>query len=124
MTTSPQEALVGYVAATNSHDFREVAARLGENAVFFFGDRSCRSRDEIRDYFERAWATVVDEDYSAHEVEWLSVTADAATAIYRYEWSGLIDGAPARGQGRATNVFTRSGDRWLLVHEHLSPLPR
>jgi len=123
MTDSPAEALAGYIAATNSHDFRELAPRLGERAVYYFGNATCETPEAIQHYFEQAWATVVDEVYAAEDVQWLSVTDDAATAVYRYAWSGLIDGTPARGHGRATNVFERLDGRWLLVHEHLSPIP-
>lgn len=34
-----------------------------------------------------------------------------------------MNGEYTSGQGRATNVFIKESTGWLLIHEHLSPLP-
>ena len=34
-----------------------------------------------------------------------------------------MNGEYTSGRGRATNVFVKEADDWLLMHEHLSPLP-
>lgn len=120
---SPRLVLARYIDATNTHDFDEVAQVLATDAVYFFGDATCRGVREVREYFERTWRAIPDEIYAAEDVSWVAEGSDAAVAIYTYRWSGTIDGAPAAGSGRATNVFRRAHEGWRLVHEHLSGAP-
>lgn len=116
------DVLEKYIAATNTHDFDNVANILHPEAVYYFSDSTCRTSAEIRDYFEKAWQTVADEVYSATDIEWLVRSADTAVCVYRYHYEGYVDGSFVSGTGRATNVFVSSGvaDNWLLIHEHLS----
>ena len=116
-------ALTGYVVATNTHDFDAVAPLLAADCVYYFGNATRRGAAEVRDYFEDTWRQILDEVYDVHDVVWVQLTSDAATAVFRYTWRGVWDGKPAAGEGRGTNVFERRDGRWLLVHEHLSSMP-
>ncbi|WP_293786061.1 GNAT family N-acetyltransferase [uncultured Aeromicrobium sp.] len=116
-------ALEAYLAATNTHEFDNVARLLAPDAVYFFGDATCAGVDEVRAYFERTWAMIPDETYGAEDVDWVARSEDAAVAIYTYHWDGTINGQKHAGAGRATNVFTRTSHGWRLTHEHLSSLP-
>jgi ketosteroid isomerase-like protein len=114
-------ALARYLAATNEHDFDQVAQVLHPAAVHRFTDADCTSLAQTRRYFERTWRTVADEHYTATDVRWIHPTEGTAIATYVYEWSGRIEGEPRSGNGRATNVFVAVEDgRWLLALEHLS----
>src|SRR3954467_3677152 len=106
-------ALAGYLAATNTHDYAAVAPFVAPDCVYFFTDATRRTPREVRDYFEETWRQIVDEVYEVHDVEWVQRTPDAATAVFRYSWRGLWDGAPASGGGRGTNVFELRDGRWL-----------
>lgn len=35
--------------------------------------------------------------------------------------TSLVDGRATGFSARSTNIFARSGDRWLMVHHHASP---
>ena len=35
--------------------------------------------------------------------------------------TSLVDGRAASFAARSTNIFAKSGDRWLMVHHHASP---
>ena len=118
------EILNNYIRATNTHDFNQVRKLLHPDAVYFFTSQTCKGHQEIQHYFEKTWIMVKDENYEAHDVEWLFSSSDSATCVYTYFYEGYIDGKYASGKGRATNVFVRKSDKWLLIHEHLSPLPR
>ena len=64
---------------------------------------------------------------------------EAEVALYRFEdlraigrvtlrprrlnWQTIADGKPISGSGRGTTVLKRAGDRWWIVHEHLSGWP-
>ena len=118
------EVLDNYIKATNTHIFDEVKKFLHPNAVYFFSNRSCTTHEEIQTYFENSWSMIKNENYEAQEVEWLFVGSDSATCTYTYFYEGYINEKYANGYGRATNIFIKESDEWLLIHEHLSPLPR
>nr|WP_324254013.1 nuclear transport factor 2 family protein [Paenibacillus sp. 1001270B_150601_E10] len=117
-----EAALKCYIKATNTHDFSEVEKLLHKDAVYWFSDRTCKSLEEIRAYFEHAWDVVREEVYSAHDVQWMALDERAATCIYTYRYEGIVNGAKVSGTGRATNVFVRQEEDWRLIHEHLSAL--
>ena len=113
-----------YIKATNTHHFDEVKKHLHPRAIYFFSNKTCTTLDDIRDYFENAWEVVKDENYEAHDVQWLFVSDTSMTCTYTYFYEGYVNGEYTSGRGRATNVFVKEADDWLLMHEHLSPLPR
>ncbi|WP_042149505.1 DUF4440 domain-containing protein [Paucisalibacillus sp. EB02] len=118
-----EKALSDYIAATNTHDFRNVRNFLDEKAVYWFSNKTCESLDEIGQYFENAWETIKDEVYQATNVRWLVKEENTATCIYTYRYEGYYEGKFVQGSGRATNVFIKKEDgTWKLVHEHLSAL--
>lgn len=116
--------LQDYITATNTHNFEEVRKLLHPQAVYFFTDQSCTTHEAIQTYFEHAWSIVKDENYEARDVQWLHQGSHSATCTYTYFYEGYINGAYAHGYGRATNVFVKEEEAWLLIHEHLSPLPK
>lgn len=118
------KVLHNYIKATNTHNFDEVRKILHPNAVYFFSDRNCTTHEEIQTYFEEAWSLVQDENYQTKGVKWLYTGQDSATCTYTYFYEGYINGIYTSGQGRATNTFVKESDEWLLIHEHLSPLPK
>ncbi|WP_044642301.1 YybH family protein [Risungbinella massiliensis] len=122
--TDYQQALQTYLEATNTHDFDNVEKVLDDNAIYWFSDKTCVNRDEIRSYFENAWNLIQDEIYAATDVKWIAVAQNSATCIYTYTWEGFYQNAFRSGSGRATNVFVKNGNGfWKLKHEHLSSNP-
>jgi hypothetical protein len=117
------DILNNYIKATNSHNFEKVKKLLHPNATYFFSNKTCINHDEIQDYFENAWDLVKNENYEAHDVQWLFTSNTSLTCTYTYFYEGFINGKYTNGRGRATNVFVKESDNWLLIHEHLSPLP-
>lgn len=112
--------LARYEQATNGHDFTELEPLIAEDATYWFTDGSHQGIDAIRTAVERTFATILDEVYTIDEVEWIVVEAGSAVCRYRFRWSGVVDGVPASGQGRGTNVLTRRDGTWKMLHEHLS----
>ncbi len=109
-----------YEEATNSHNFNLVEPLLAENAVYWFSDGSYDGLAAIRDGFESTWNTVKNEVYEIHDVRWLTVSDTSASCVYRFAWRGIIEGKAQSGEGRGTNVLTKTADGWKIVHEHLS----
>ncbi|MCG7317865.1 YybH family protein [Brevibacillus laterosporus] len=117
------EILDKYIEATNTHNFDEVKKLLHPNALYYFSNRTCTTHQEIQAYFENAWSIIQNEIYKAQDIQWLHKGNDSATCTYTYCYEGYMNGKYTSGQGRATNVFVKDTIGWLLIHEHLSPLP-
>lgn len=118
-----QKALEKYIAATNTHDFKNVKAIIAPDAVYWFTNKTCTNTADIQAFFEQTWEMIQDEVYKASDVNWLAVDHDAAACTYTYHWEGFYKGEFKKGSGRATNVFKRIEGEWKLVHEHLSAMP-
>lgn len=109
-----------YEQATNRHDFGELVPLIAEDATYWFTEGSYHGTAEIREAVERTFATILDEVYRIDELEWVAITDGFAVCRYRFCWTGLVDGKPASGQGRGTNVVTKQNGAWKMLHEHLS----
>jgi ketosteroid isomerase-like protein len=48
------------------------------------------------------------------------IRADFAWASYQWELIATVDGAPFNARGQTTLLFAKSGDKWLIVHNHTS----
>lgn len=123
MKITPDEFLADYIHQANTHSFDAVAPRIDEAAVFWFSSGSHRGLDEIRAAFERTWSIIHNEQYWLEDVEWLTLDAASATCIYTFHWQGSIDGVSREGNGRGTTIVANDGQRWRVVHEHLSAHP-
>jgi ketosteroid isomerase-like protein len=47
---------------------------------------------------------------------------DVAWAMYQWEFSALLNGAPYDLRGQTTLVLNKVGGNWLIVHNHTSPI--
>lgn len=63
---------------------------------------------------------IEDEVYRISGVEWVHEGEDVAVVRYVFSWHGTVDGRPASGSGRGTNVMSRRDGRWQMIHEHVS----
>lgn len=109
-----------YELANNSHDFSRVAPLICEDATYWLSEGSYHGIEEIRVAIERTFATIQEEAYQIHDLAWVAVTSELAVCTYGFRWQGLVDGRPASGSGRGTNVVARRDGVWKMLHEHLS----
>jgi ketosteroid isomerase-like protein len=109
-----------YEQATNRHDFDQLVPLIADDATCWFTEGSYHGIDEIRAAVERTFATILDEVYTIENLDWVAVSDDLAVCRYRFRWTGVVDGKQASGQGRGTNVVTKRGGAWKMLHEHLS----
>lgn len=121
---SARNVLSAYADRINEQDFDRLVELIAPDAVFWFSDGSHHGIAAIRAAFEATWKVMgPDERYWLDQDEWIAEGGNAATCIYRYNWSTTFDGKPASGSGRGTTVLKRVDDRWWIVHEHLSRYP-
>lgn len=109
-----------YGRANNSHDIERVVRFIADDAVYWFSDGSFRGVRSIKSAIERNFVTILNEVYEVKDLEWPVLTTDLAVCRYQFAWRGDVGGQARSGQGRGTNVIVRRGDRWLMLHEHLS----
>jgi uncharacterized protein (TIGR02246 family) len=118
---SPTEFMHAYEAATNAHDLEGTLALIADDAVYLFSDQSSHvGKDAIRAVLQANFVAISNETYSIHELRWLAESDEVAACVYAFDWSGEIDGKPARGNGRGTSVLRRVDGSWRVAHEHLS----
>jgi ketosteroid isomerase-like protein len=120
MSESPTAFMRRYEQATNRHDFTALAPLIASDAVYWFTDGSYRGRPAIEEAVSQTFSAIQDEVYEIRDLEWVLVGEESAVCRYRFHWTGVVEGKPASGQGRGTNVLTHRGGRWQMLHEHLS----
>ena len=118
-----REVLKSYELYLNRRDFDALADLIAPDAVFWFSDGSHRGIAAIRAAFEATWRALPEETYWLDELEWLTEGDGADACTYRFNWRAMRNGQPISGAGRGTTVLHHNGDRWQIVHEHLSLNP-
>lgn len=109
-----------YEQANNARDIGRVVSLIADDATYWFSDGSHRGVDSIRGAIEKTFATISDETYEIHDLEWVVTSAESAVCRYRFRWAGVVDGERRSGSGRGTNVVVRRDGGWRMQHEHLS----
>jgi ketosteroid isomerase-like protein len=118
---TPTEFMRLYESRTAAHDLDGTLALIAEEAVYLFSDGSSHIlKLAIEKVLAANFAAIRDESYRLQNITWLEASDDIAVCVYKFFWTGTIDGKPASGSGRGTSVLRRDGESWLIAHEHLS----
>jgi ketosteroid isomerase-like protein len=115
-----REVLAAYAERINRHDFDLLTDLIAPDASFWFSDGTHTGIAAIRAAFEATWRVMGrDEHYWLDQHQWVAEGDNAGACTYRFNWRTPA----ASGSGRGTTVLKRVGDRWWIVHEHLSSSP-
>lgn len=115
-----RDVLDAYAERINRHDFDLLTDLIAPDATFWFSDGTHTGIAAIRTAFETTWQVMgSDEHYWLDQHQWVADADNAAACTYRFNWKTPA----ASGSGRGTTVLKRVGDRWCIVHEHLSSWP-
>ena len=118
---TPEETLAAYTKASLAHDLETVLSFIAEDAVYLFSNETCHAgKEAVRAAIANNFDMIKNETYGTSKLRWLARTDDLAVGVYEYAWSGDVHGERVSGGGRGTTVLRRRGDRWEIVHEHLS----
>jgi ketosteroid isomerase-like protein len=117
----------GLVAAFGSHDVAGYFAAFSPDATFTFYTHPEPLRS--RSAYEELWRSWEADGFRvlscASSDRHVQALGDVAVFTHRVATRVVLDGADQDLDERETIVFTRArdheGDRWLAVHEHLSP---
>lgn len=121
MNQTPDEFMLEYERATDSHNLDAAISMINEEAIYLFSDESVHvGKQAIERVLRHNFELIQDESYSISNLTWLAKSEEVAACVYDFTWSGTINGQDAFGSGRGTTVLRRSGKEWKVVHEHLS----
>ena len=94
---------------------------IADDAVYFWSDGSAMfGKDAIAEGLKRNFVTIENDTYDVFDLTWLVESDDIAACVYRFEWTGEVNGASAKGSGRGASVLRRIDGEWRTVHENLS----
>lgn len=118
---SPAEVKAELVKRMGAKDLSGTLELIADDAVYFWSNGTTMfGKDAIAEGLDDNFRAIEDDTYDVHDVNWLVESPDAAACVFRFEWTGLTDGKPARGRGRGSSVFRRGPLGWQIVHENLS----
>lgn len=119
---TPEDFIEEYQAALRSQDWSAVEPLVHAQVCVTFSNGDVhRGIEAVGTAFGHNFSVIEGEDYRMSELSWVYRTDEVAVCLFRFDWSGMIQGEPAAGSGRGTHVLVREGHRWLLVVEHLGP---
>ena len=116
------EFVRAYEAALATQNWAEVEPLIHQDACITFSSGTVhRGKDAVRRAFEGNFAEIEAETYRVSNVYWVRRDRAYAAYLFDFDWTGFIDGKPARGGGRGTCVLVKEGTSWQLLIEHLGP---
>ncbi|WP_160309884.1 nuclear transport factor 2 family protein [Chromobacterium subtsugae] len=121
MAMTPQQALDSYQQALATHDWRQVAPWLHEDACFVFSDGTFKGKAAECEAIRQTFDWIRGEDYRIADLHWTHAGENFAACVYAFSWRGLVDGRPAEGRGRGSCALIKDGQGWRLLQEHLGP---
>jgi ketosteroid isomerase-like protein len=119
---TPQACAANFTAALIGRDMDAALTLLTDEVVFFYSNGTAiLGKDAFATLMTTSWKMIENYKYQSGESNWIAQSADAATLIYSFSWTGEVRGSEVSGGGRGTRVFVKQAQGgWLLAHEHLS----
>lgn len=125
--------MTGGLALTHNEYWRELAHRMrvrdldgtseliADDAVYFWSNGAALfGKAAIADGMRQNFDSIENDPCETLDVTWLVENDDLAVCVYKFRWTGEVDGKPAGGRGRGTSVLKRVDGEWRTVHERLS----
>jgi ketosteroid isomerase-like protein len=79
---------------------------IADNAVYFWSDGSAMfGKPAIAEGLKRNFDTIRNDTYDVFDVTWLVESDHVAVCVYRFGWTGEINGVPTHGEGRGASVL-------------------
>ena len=118
---TPAETKREMVRRMGAKDLAGTMALIADDAVHFWSNGSAMfGKAEIAEGTKTNFAGIEDDTYDVHDVIWLAEGDDIAACVFRFEWTGKMDGRPVSGRGRGATVLKRVDGEWRIAHENLS----
>ncbi len=118
---SPTEYKRELLRRMNAKDLPGTMELIAEDAVYFWSNGTAMfGKEQIRQGMQAGFEGIQDDVYEVGDLTWLIESPEVAVAVYRFQWTGKVEGRPASGRGRGASVIKRINGEWRTVHEHLS----
>jgi len=118
---SPTEYKRELLRRMNAKDLAGTMKLIAEDAVYFWSNGAAMfGKEQIARGMRASFDGIQNDTYEVHDLTWLVDSQDTAVAVYRFQWTGEVDGKPASGSGRGASVLRLIDGEWRTVHEHLS----
>ena len=118
---TPAEFMSEYANSGRTGGLQYTLSLIDDDAIFWFSDGTSHvGKDAVERVLRKNFELIENETYRISDIVWVAHSADFAACVYRFDWSGIVRGAPASGAGRGTSILARRADSWVVVHEHLS----
>jgi ketosteroid isomerase-like protein len=105
----------------NAKDLPGTMELIADDAVYFWSNGAAMfGKEQIAQGMRAGFEGIQNDVYEVRDLTWLVDSPDVAVAVYRFQWTGEVEGKPASGRGRGASVIKRIEGEWRTVHEHLS----
>ncbi len=118
---TPVDFIQSYEKALSTQNWDNVQDLIHPDCVVTFTNGTYKGKPAVEQVFRKNFELIKNENYSITNIHFVIEKPDYAVFIFNYNWSGIINGKPAKGGGRGTSVIVRSNGRWQLISEHLGP---
>ena len=118
---TPQYLMKKYEEALASQKWSNVDPLMHSNVCVTFSSGTFKGKAEVREAFKNTFSLIKDEEYLISDLHWAYIGNQSATCLYRFQWTGLINGLPSSGGGRGTSVLINVDGKWQILTEHLGP---
>ena len=118
---SPTEYKRELLRRMNAKDLAGTMELIADDAVYFWSNGAAMfGKEQIAQAMQANFEGIQNDVYEVRDLTWLVDSPDVAVAVYRFQWTGELEGKPASGRGRGASVIKRIEGEWRTVHEHLS----
>lgn len=121
---TPEEFIESYERALGTQDWKAVEPLVSENVGVTFSDGTIHiGKENVQKAFEKNFSLIKNEKYAVSKVKWLVKDHKYAVYLFEFNWTGIIAGKSASGNGIGTSVLIKEDAKWKLLTEHLGRKP-
>lgn len=118
---TPEETKQEMARRMNARDLAGTMALIADDAVYFWSNGAAMfGKPAIEAAMLANFDGIADDTYAVVDMTWLAETDEVAACVFRFNWTGTVDGKEVSGRGRGTSVLKRVDGEWRIAHEHLS----
>ena len=127
-TARIRQLIANYAAAVDAADVK-LAAQIWDNSPdisFIHPLGHAHGWDEVKGFFTDLMGGMFSKRKLTPRNIKVNVLGDSAWSEFYWHFAATQkkDGAEVQTDGRETQIYRKTGDRWVLVHVHYSEMPR
>ena len=94
---------------------------IADDAVYLWSNGDAMiGKAAIAEGLQQNWQGIQNDTYHTTDVTWIVRSDDVAACVYRFAWTGDVDGKAVGGSGRGSEILRKINGEWRTVLEHLS----